>query len=86
MSLPRSSRWSGQSVCVVRLSFDHGYILTQTERMQAEDLQPTDDPLIRRGKRHQAYTERTCAGCHQPTWMRKEQRYCSQSCAMLAAT
>ena len=34
--------------------------------MQAEDLQPTDDPLIRRGKRHRAYTERTCAGCHQP--------------------
>lgn len=67
-------------MCVVRLSFDHGYILTQTERMQAEDLQPTDDPLIRRGKRHQAYTERTCAGCDQLAWMRDDIRFCSHVC------
>ena len=49
--------------------------------MLAEDLYPTDDPLVRQDKNRCRYTERSCEGCDNLTWMTKPQRFCSHSCA-----
>ena len=48
--------------------------------MRAEDLEPTADPLIRKNKRRMRYTERSCPGCGELSWMRKNQGFCSISC------
>lgn len=49
--------------------------------MLAENLIPTDDPLVRRRHR-KLYTGRVCAHCGENTWIRKGYRFCSRFCAM----
>jgi hypothetical protein len=49
--------------------------------MLADDLLPTDCPLVRKDKHGDRYTERPCENCGNPAWMTKRQRYCSLSCA-----
>lgn len=53
--------------------------------VDADRLLPTADPLVmqRHGK---LYTERSCKGCGEPAWLRKEQRFCSVSCGALSQT
>lgn len=52
--------------------------------MKAEDLIPTDDPLVMRGKGGNAYVQRRCAyePCSRISWVLKDRgRFCSDSCA-----
>jgi hypothetical protein len=57
--------------------------------MLAEDLIPTDDPLVMRdkGRHHHPYVQRVCAyaPCGLTAWMLKnrDSRYCSISCSVL---
>jgi hypothetical protein len=50
------------------------------------DLILTDDPLVRRDKYRNRYTERACAyePCSKMTWMQKNSCCCSHSCAALS--
>jgi hypothetical protein len=55
--------------------------------VNAEDLQLTDDPLVRR-KNHVSYRERPCECCGELAWMRegrKRGRFCSKACSKRGA-
>ena len=52
--------------------------------MLAQDLTPTNDPLIMRGSGGNAYVERRCAyePCSRISWVLRDRgRFCSSSCA-----